>query len=522
MSLRSADRLAPGETLQTDICIVGAGAAGIAMALFLERSRFRVLLLESGDVGGDETADDLNEIELAGHPLNVDGAVRCRGLGGTTLAAYGRSVLPDEIDFAHRPWVSDQDWGIRPDDLEPFHPEAARILGLDQPELLNPAQWSDHPLARQAGKHSLALRVHRWGKNINLGSCWEESLRKSASVDVLLRGTATELEAAPGGDRIRRLSGRALSGNRFHVEAKQFVLACGGLENPRLLLLSRRGTRPPAINWEPVGRYYMNHPRTEGVAQVDIALRVDPQQIRTWIMHPDRDIGGRVQFAFSPDEALQRDERLLNHGTFFYAVSDEKARAARSQVARFSEAWRSRKSGLLTESLKLVPHLPVLAGGVLPTARMEPYRVRKLVAVDQCEQLADANSRISLGSQSDAMGLPRARLDWRISEETTSSLRRLHQLLEPLINSSGIGRFRSRLLDDPEFLPDYMDCAHPTGATRMSADSRKGVVDRDCRVHGVGNLYIVGSSVFPVAGQANPTFAIIALSLRLAHKLTHQ
>lgn len=522
MSLRSADRLSPGETLSTDICIVGAGAAGISMALHLERSRFRVLLLESGDVGGDEAADALNEIELTGHPFNVNAAVRRRGLGGSTLATYGRSVLLDAIDFEHRPWISDQDWGIGPGSLAPYFEQAAEVLGLEDPELLDAARWSGHPIAELCRRHSLALRVHRWGKYIDLGRSWERSLRHSATVDVLLRGTATDLEAGPGGGQVRRLNGRSLSGNRFQVEARHFVLACGGLENPRLLLLSERGKHPPAINWEPVGRYYMNHPRAEGVAHVDIGPGVAPGRIRSWIMHRDRQHGGRLQFAFSPDESLQREERLLNHGTFFYAVSDSKARDARRQLTRFRQAWRDREAGLAKEGMKLLPHLPMLAGGVMPAARMEPYRARKLVAVDQCEQPADANSRITLGEQVDAMGLPRARLHWRIGEETTASLRRLHQLLEPLINGSGIGRFHSKLLDDEDFRPEYMDCAHPTGATRMSGDDRKGVVDRNCRVHGLGNLYVVGSSVFPVAGQANPTFAIIALSLRLAHELADQ
>jgi choline dehydrogenase-like flavoprotein len=112
--------------------------------------------------------------------------------------------------------------------------------------------------------------------------------------------------------------------------------------------------------------------------------------------------------------------------------------------------------------------------------------------------------------------LPRLKLDWRVAESTYRSQRRMHELFRDVLERSGITTFRSALLSKPDERPDLLDMKHPMGATRMSTSPREGVVDRDCRVHGVGNLYVAGSSVFPTGGHANPTLLIVALAARLA------
>jgi choline dehydrogenase-like flavoprotein len=430
-------------------------------------------------------------------------------------------VALDGIDFEHRPWVSDADWPLEEAELRAWYPQAARILGLSRPELLFADRWASHPVARLGASSQLAVRIHRWGEHIDLGRAWRKPLAAAGGVQVLLRATAVDLQAAADGGRIERLACRSLSGRAFDVRARVFVLACGGFENPRLLLLSRQGVSPPALNWQPVGRYYMNHPRSEGVAR----LRLDPSApaLREWarrlVMHRDRQADGRLQFSFSPSDRLQREERLLNPTSFFFAVSDARARAARDAAREAAQMWAGNRLLGLGHAARLLPKASVLAAGAWHRLRMRPYRPEELVTVDQCEQPPDAASRISLGRGRDRFGCPMLELDWRIDPATTASLRRLHGLLAGLFDQLNIGRFESRLLSEPDYEPSYTDCAHPTGATRMSRSGRDGVVDPDCRVHGSRNLFVVGSSVFPVGGQANPTLAIIALAARLASRL---
>jgi choline dehydrogenase-like flavoprotein len=196
-------------------------------------------------------------------------------------------------------------------------------------------------VARQAAASDLAVRVHRWGRNLDLGAAWRQPLRQAARVRVLLRATAVECLAEPGRPRIAQVACRGLNGGRFAIAAKAFVLACGGYENPRLLLLSRQGRSPPGLNWGPVGRYYMNHPRCEGVGRV--LLNPHRPRARQWahrlVMHRERRVRGRLQFSFSPAEILQRREGLLNPTTFFFAVSGAGARRCRTRARGQSRDW---------------------------------------------------------------------------------------------------------------------------------------------------------------------------------------
>jgi hypothetical protein len=143
--------------------------------------------------------------------------------------------------------------------------------------------------------------------------------------------------------------------------------------------------------------------------------------------------------------------------------------------------------------------------------------VTDLVVVNYCEQIPDPASRVYLGSERDRLGMPRLVLEWKVGKPETDTLMRLHHLLDSHLRRSGLGQ-----LDHPaSHLADlhYTDASHHLGTTRMSTDPREGVVDRDCRVHGVANLFIAGSGVFPTAGHANPTLTIVALSIRLAAQL---
>ncbi len=521
MTFRNADTIDEGAVLKTDICIVGAGAAGIGLALELEKSRFRVMLLESGDAEPQEAADELNNMEIIGHPFNVKAHVCRRCLGGTTIATYGRSVLLDGIDFESRPWVTDSGWPIDEAQFRPFYPQTAHILGLKRMELLYSKCWTDHPVSQAFTKNGLAIRIHRWGRHIDLGRAWGNRLRRSEKVEVLLRATAVECQAGKDGNQIRQLAVRGLNGGRFTVRARAFVLACGGFENPRLLLLSRQGASPPAMNWNPVGRYYMSHPRSQNLARLQ--LNQDhprlSESVRTLVLHRDQKARGRLQFAFSPSEELQRKEQLLNVSGFFFAVSDAKSLAAQRGLAQLTEKKATVRKPFLARLGTVNRHLPTLASGAIHRLMFKPFRPDHLVMVDQCEQPPDPQSRVMLGQDRDCFGSPLGRLDWRIAPATTDSLRRLHGLLFEAFKRQHLGRFESRLLNELDLVPDYQDCAHPTGTTRMSLDDRIGVVDSQCRVHGLQNLFVAGSSVFPVGGQANPTFAIIALAVRLASHL---
>ncbi len=524
MALTHANELDPGTQLETDICIVGAGAAGIALASELDRGPLDVCLLEGGGKHPAEDTERLNEMDVVGHPLNRHEPPRLRCFGGTTHVTYGRCVLFDEIDLKERPWVKWSGWPLGESDISPFYSDAARILRVPAPEALHREYWKEHFVCQQFEAAGLTPSVNLWARNIDMGKAFIGQLRRSRNINVVLGANVTGCLAGDDRRVIDRMEVRALNGNRLSVRAHVFVLACGGLETPRVLLLSAQNpATAPAMATDALGRYYMNHPRTEDLAR----LRLNPDHParrkleKGLVMHRSAKARGRIQFMLRPDDRVQRDEQLLNSCSFFYAVSDERARRAR-------EAWNGLMEGpghgrshaaTLRHTGRVMREIPTLLAGAAHRAASRPFRIDHLVTVDQSEQVPDPESRISLSDQIDRFGKARIRLDWRIGPETTRTLRRLHELIANRVRELGIGRLESHLLDDPDYEPNYADCAHPMGATRMSVNPRFGVTDRDCLVHGTRNLYVAGNSLFPAGGYANPTFTIVALAARLARHL---
>jgi choline dehydrogenase-like flavoprotein len=125
---------------------------------------------------------------------------------------------------------------------------------------------------------------------------------------------------------------------------------------------------------------------------------------------------------------------------------------------------------------------------------------------------------VTLSEQTDALGMPRVRLEWRLRPADMRSMVRAQEIVDEELRRAGLGRLQIEL-DDATPPPGLKGGWHHMGTTRMHLDPRQGVVDEHCRVHGVANLYVAGSSVFPTAGYANPTLTLCALAIRLADRV---
>ena len=299
------------------------------------------------------------------------------------------------------------------------------------------------------------------------------------------------------------------------------VLAAGGLENPRLLLAST-ARRSAGIGNEHdlVGRFYMDHPRGEGLAEADLSgLPARALERLTFLGERTSSTHGTVQLRVKWSAKRQNEEQLLNHAMHAHLVSAEQASAgfqsAKRLVQRLRSAGAAEREPVAGDLRNVVRHAPTLVklGVKKLTHRVEPTGI---VFIDQMEQEPDPASRVTVDhSRLDRYGLPRLQVDWRIGESTYRSQRRMHELVGAVLGDVGIDTFKSRLLDDPELRPELWDMKHPSGTTRMASTPDRGVVDTDGRVHGVANLYVAGSSVFPTIGHANPTLTIVALAARL-------
>jgi len=514
-----------------DICIVGAGAAGTTIAAELERSSSNVCLIESGGLSPDEETQSLYDLENTGYPLRENFMSRARYFGGSCNLWAGRSMILDEIDMAQRSWVPDSGWPISFSELNGYYQRGAEILGLPSLERFKENAYRNQLTEDEQclfERDPLEAKISLWAKKPKrFGKSIKSELRKSRNVRVVLNANVTKINLHPDGSAVESIGASTLDQTRLTVRAKAFVLACGGLENARLLLVSR-DVHPEGVGnqWDVVGRYYMDHPRA---VFGTVRLR---ENSRLPLLRglPLRD--GKVQFGIGFSEDTLRREELLNHYVTFEAqfsdyveetyqsfVQSMKVLLRRGYAGsrwRVGHANQGRIPGMiyLITPKELVPHF-LYRWYVAIRNVVNPHAgSNKRVIVYFCEQPPDPESRVTLSTARDALGVNRLALHWRIGPEVERSVFRLQELLHEWLRKKGIGEVENV---DSELR--FTDASHHMGTTRMSHDPKKGVVDRDCKVHGLSNLFVAGSSVFPTGGHTSPTLGIVALAVRLAEKL---
>ncbi len=519
MTITNARDLPGDSVLRSDVCIVGSGAAGIALARRLLRTKMRVLLVEAGGLDV-RTAGEVGRwgVNPVGEPLRNPEPSRGVGVGGSTELWFGRIAVPDPIDFERREWVPHSGWPIGLDELRPWIDEAAKFLGVPNFDRIDIDRWEPNStIAAFRRPNESELGVFLWSTTDNPGRHYRNEIERSVNVQLLHDATACALTQREHSGSIESLELRVTPSHGIRVESKCYVLAGGGIENPRLLLASG-GPGGVGIGNERdlVGRFYMDHPRGEGLARVDVS-DATPHQLEQISLFGERSDTsyGKVQYRLTFAPELQRRERLLNHAMHAFLASSVHETDAYFAARRIFRRRSNGKPDVVT-ALKGSHHLARFAS-LKVTGRLRPSAA---VFVGQMEQEPNPDSRLTVDrGRLDQWGLPAVELDWRIGESTYRSQHRMHLMLQDLLRSIGLDRFESIVLDGDDQLPALWDMKHPSGTTRMAADPSEGVVDVNCRVHGVDNLYVAGSSVFPTVGHFNPTLVIVALAARLADHL---
>jgi choline dehydrogenase-like flavoprotein len=522
--LSDARELANDQEVETDLCIVGAGPAGISVARELLGSGVRLCLLESGGQDPERRVQRLNRGQSVGYPTYLLHRSRMRAFGGTTRHWWepeGWAARPlDPIDFEPRAGIPYSGWPFDHAHLEPYYPQAQSICQLG-PCDYDPGHWAD-----QARTPVLPLRTadvettmfHRGSESFE---GYYQELARSANVTLFLHAAVVDLATDEDSNRVDRVEVRRDDGSRCFVRARLFVLAAGGIENPRLLLLSRRVHRRGLGNERDlVGRFFAERlsARTGYVTAARPGLAA---QVGFYDVHAVP--GTRVQGALRVTDAVQRQRHLLNCAFFVAPRSAKMTAEAVRSLATLVKARRRQPlpEGMLGHLRNVVTGLDDLAAFAVDRARRADDARRVLVLRVQGEQAPNPDSRVTLGTRRDALGLPMARLDWRQAASDRASIRASQQVVDAALRAAGLGHVELMLGDEhpPALIEGNY---HHLGTTRMHADPGQGVVDADCRVHSVRNLYIAGSSLFPTYGCSNPTLTVVALALRLADHLKKQ
>jgi choline dehydrogenase-like flavoprotein len=498
-----------GTDITGEICIVGAGAAGITLARELAGSGLACVLLESGGMEFDSQTQELYAGDNIGRDFLDLTTCRLRYFGGTTNHWSGWCLPLDPIDFEERAGLPYRGWPFERSALEPWYRRAQEVCQVG-PFDYAPEDWgiAQAKLPTPFRGPHFVPKIAQLSPPTRFGSAYGPELRSSSNVTVYFHANARRFETNEAGSEVQSLSVRTLTDREFQVKAKIFVLATGGIENARLMLASG-GTEGQGIGdgRDLIGRYFMTHICCWAglLAMMDPStdFYFDPGYFRTY-----RD--GNVPRAFVPYIGFSEETML------------------RRRLPNIKLLWKYEilgepsASGTLTDLPSILDDIagrPQYVESKVFRREGVPVTGTKLFL--NLEPAPNPDSRIRLGRARDAIGMRRVAVDWKVTAEDKRNGVAVLRLLGAEVARTGFGRLRSFLEDgdDDNWPADMYGDQHHIGTTRMHRDASLGVVNEDCRVHGVANLYVAGSSVFPTAGAANPTLTITALALRLADHL---
>ncbi len=541
-----------------DACVVGAGPAGITVAMELAERGLHVGLIESGTEGYSSKAQQLSnaEITTSGSHSVMAHAVR-RGLGGTSALWGGRCVPLDPIDFEQRDYVSESGWPLTHGDLQPFYKRACQILDVGEANFMVSASEELTTRKQQLSANFkdtdtvIATHLERWSRQPNVWISNKSKLQSHPHITMLTGMTCVGLRQAelngPVSEALVQPTASAQA-KPVNIKARVFVLACGGIESTRLVLNSigdPMGLKLTSAHL--VGRYYMGHPSGK---IADIALFGDPLET---LYGFERDGGVYVRRRIGLHRTALHKERLLSIAFWLDnpPLSDWRHGSGVLSAAYLALAtpWLGsllapaaiRKRVLGEQPIQSMPHIRNCMRSPLKTALFcADFIYRRYIAKPRlpgfftfsetnryalhyhAEQAPNWDSTITLSAEVDAHGLRRARIALKWSQQDVKSIIRAHKVLDAALQKNDIGRLIYRYSPtalEQTIEKQAVDGFHQMGSLRMAVDSSRGVTDLYGRLYGTSNCYVASSATFPTSGQANPTLALVALALRQAQHI---
>jgi choline dehydrogenase-like flavoprotein len=500
-SFLDAREIEGGTELLSEVCIIGAGAAGITIARDLIRSGVAVCLLEAGGLSIDPHVDTLSVVENVGHAY-APNRLRLRLFGGTTNHWGGHCVPLRESDLQPRDWVAHTGWPFAYAELQPYYRRAHDQLGIgpfDYDPKAAAAELKEAGLLPFDGQR-VENTLSRY-KRVRFGLAYGDELAASPHLRCVLYADVTALDLdAPEGGTVTVAQVRSVAGNQFTVRARYFILACGGIENARVLLASNH-QRPAGLgnHADMAGRFFAEHIWFESgyiVPKAPIATYrhyLEEIPLQQW--------GVRFHVALSNDAV--RELRIPAFRAELQAKS-----------AAYWEAKDMREHGPSISALAQLLSNPFELGHAIRCRADTPADA--FVLGNHVEQTPNPESRVTLSHTRDALGRPNARLNWRLQAIDKEGVMRAQTVLAREVGRAGAGRMHIGLHDPEEIEMGASGGAHHMGTTRMHQNPKLGVTDPWGRIHYTHNLYAAGSSLFPNCGYSNPTLTIVATSLRLA------
>ena len=508
--------------LRSDLCVIGSGAAGLAIASEMIQAQINVTLVESGGAEHEPPTQALYDVAISGlpHPGSTQG--RFRILGGSTTKWGGQTLPLMPSDFERREWVPHSGWPISFEELGAYYERAGRFLLVDRFNFDTDLFAYLRTRPPSFDEEQLWYHFSKWSPKPNLREHYLPGIRTSNRCTLLLHANVTEIQLEEGRNRVAGIQVRSLKGHSARVRAHAYVLCVGGIETARLLLANNKQI-PSGIGneYDLVGRFFQDHPS----AFVGWLNSPDPARTQQLfnVFHK-RGLKYSVRCTATPK--WQRNHKTLNVSMGATFVGDD------STLQDVKDIYVAARQGQLAPDLlrKLFRTMRHPASALLPAyhfvlrGRSFAPASRMRIALTS-EQEPNPESRILLSDTTDALGMTRANVRWRLTDLTLHTIRQFAHTLCGEFRRAGIGEIALEswvLEDSSEWMNHITDQYHHMGTTRMHDSPRQGVVDRNCQVHGVSNLFIGSSAVFPTSGHSNPTLTIISLCIRLADRLRQE
>ncbi|MDF1637850.1 GMC oxidoreductase [Alcanivorax jadensis] len=491
------------ESLSVDVCIIGAGVAGITIAKQLKNEGLRIALVESGGLQLNPDVQDLYNGENIGLPYDPLDACRLRFFGGTSNHWGGWTRPMDRVDFEKREWIPWSGWPITLDDVAPYYEQAQNLVEVDgtpyDAEFFSPESSTNYLVDRA----NIETKIFKLSPPTRFLKSYKVDFNDAHSVVVLLNSNVVDFVLSESGKTVQAAQIKTLAGKNTAVTATHFVLACGGIENARILLNCRKANKSGLGNDDDlVGRFFSDH---DGILSGNAVLGQRLLKSTFYQLHVPEivrkaGLNTRIVPAFTLAEKILREKSLPNFNTYVLPVPDN-----------------AKAKG----SLSIYPDIEGLVNFVEGTPLHPAGSRRFFQLVTAFENTPNPNSRVMLGDKRDALGLLRCKLNWQRSDNDEILARRLTMEFSRQFALAGLGRVN---IDKDNIWPQKsLEIGrHHMGTTRMSSSPKHGVVDKNCRVHTTNNLFVAGSSVFASYGFAQPTLTIIALALRLSSHIKQQ
>ena len=511
MTLIDAAQVNDG-VIESELAIVGTGAAGLALAREFAGTGIQVALLEAGGLRASRRAQADYRGRNTGRTNIGLATSRVRCFGGSTTVWGGQSRPLDPLDFEERDGIAWSGWPFDFAHLAPFYQRAQAFCQL------GPFDYQPPPSLRIASD-LLTTRLYQFSHPVNLAQVHRQAIEEAVNIRVYLNANLVSIQPDHDGSRVRELMVARGTGHPIPVRARCYVLACGGIENPRLLLANGLGNAHDLC-----GRTFMDHPYVFP-GYVEPSRPGFPPE--GWV------IGGyppveRQHSALGLPDRLIRSERL--NGASLYLVRRARYKTSGAywspggrallhliEIVQRREEADGRLGQDVSDLFSDLPNVVRTAWGRVQGLwdRDDVLAMRIAIEATPCRE-----SRVRLGKTTDRWGIPRPELEWRLNDRDRAGYERLLEVLRAELPRLGLGRLVEHGRYDPDGWPSGMiGGKHHMGTTRMHPDPRLGVVDPDGRVHNMENLFLAGSSVFPTGGYANPTLTIAALAIRLADRL---